>query len=227
MFTFKRQRALILMGLVALVAALPLTALAAPVGPRGAGDGPQRLGHEMILRFIENPEVREAANITDEQIDQLQDIHRQAETQAIPLRADAEVIQLELQALWDEDDPDADAIHEKIDALSEVQANLQHAYADARLAAKDVLTPEQIEAVRTAARERFQDMRNNRAERRETRRDGQGFGQGRPQMNGQGFRPGGQAGFGPGPQGPQGGRGFGPGPQAGQGAPDAPAPDQG
>lgn len=190
------------LGAGALVAALPATAAAAPMIP---GEG--RMVQGLIEHFLNDPEVREQAQITDEQVDQIEQITRQTRRAVLEQQGEAALARLDLEELWRADEPDAQAIHSAIDRLAQIQTQTRHALADARLQAAAVLTPDQRETLRTLGRER---VREHISERRGDRGPGRGFLRDRIGRGGPG-----------GPEGPGALRG--PAPERGPAGPGGPA----
>ncbi|MBN1475205.1 Spy/CpxP family protein refolding chaperone, partial [Candidatus Sumerlaeota bacterium] len=154
------MRPFLILGLAGLVTLISTAALAAPVTP-GGGQMIQR----GIERLLSDPEIREAANITDDQIAEIEAITYEARRTAIELRSQDQLAELELEQLWAADEPDAEAIHEAIDAEMEIHAAQRHAQADTRLRMQSVLSDEQREIIHTTVRDRMTERREQRQER--------------------------------------------------------------
>ncbi len=156
--------------LIGLVTLIPLSAIAAPAGVGGdRGPGNDRGSQGVAMRLLSDPEVQERAGVTDEQVTALEDLMYETRLAMIEHRAEAEVAQIELGRLWQDDEPNADAIHAAIDEVAEFNAERDHLQADTRLTAQSILTAEQRETLQEIARERMAERREQRAER--------GFGQ--------------------------------------------------
>jgi Spy/CpxP family protein refolding chaperone len=190
------NRSLAALSVGLLVSAVPVAVSAAPV-PGGG-----RLAQGAIEHLLEDPEVREQAQVTDEQAEQIRQQVYETRRAMIENHAQAELARLELEQLWDAETPDAEAIHAAIDRAAQIETQQKHAMADARLAIQNILTPEQRETIRGLVRER---VRDHVADRR-----GAGGGLGERLRD----RLGDRRGAGRGPGGPGGAPG---GPQAGAG----------
>jgi Spy/CpxP family protein refolding chaperone len=153
-------RPLLILGLAGLVTLISTAALTAPATPGG--------GHMIqrgIERFLNDPEVREAADISDEQVAEIEAITYEARRTGIELRSQAQLAELEQEQLWAADEPDSEAIHEAIDSEMEIETAQRHAQADTRLRVQSVLSVEQRDAIRATLQERMEERREQRQER--------------------------------------------------------------
>jgi Spy/CpxP family protein refolding chaperone len=164
-----RIETLIALGAAALVIGVPMTAAAAPMGP-GGGRGLQGVA----MHLLNDPEVREQTGITDEQVSQMQDRLFQARRDMISRRAEIQTAELDLERLWQADEPDARAIHAAITHLGDLRTAERVALADVRLDCQKILTPEQREKIKTIVAERFRERRSEMGERGERGRGGLG-----------------------------------------------------
>jgi Spy/CpxP family protein refolding chaperone len=112
-------------------------------GRRGFGGGAG------MLRMAENPMVRKALGLTDEQVGKLHKIGVDAEKSAVQTRAQMEMNRIELRELMRGENPDQSAIMAKIDEGSALRAKMEKARVQTMLEAKAVLTPEQRAKVKT------------------------------------------------------------------------------
>ncbi len=113
------------------------------------------------------PMMAEMLDLSDDQVSQIKAIHETARDEAQPLREQMQTLRTELQALWNTDTPDREAILAKMGAMDGVRAQLRTHRVDTRLKAHAVLTPEQ-RAKAAELHERFAKRRGKR---------GKGFGQ--------------------------------------------------
>ena len=124
-------------------------------GPGERGYGGERGGRggfgegEPFLRLAENPRVRQALGLTDEQVERLHKIGVDAEKTSIQTRADLELRHIELRELLRADNPDHDAIMQKIDQVNALRGKMQKQRVETMLSARSVLTPEQIKKLKT------------------------------------------------------------------------------
>jgi Spy/CpxP family protein refolding chaperone len=112
-------------------------------GGRGFGGGGG------MLRMAENPMVRKALGLTDEQVGKLHKIGVDAEKSAVQTRAQMEMNRIELRELMRGENPDQSAIMAKIDEGSALRAKMEKARVQTMFDAKAVLTPEQRAKVKT------------------------------------------------------------------------------
>ena len=102
-----------------------------------------------LLRMAENPRVRTALGLSDEQVARLHKISVDAQKASVQTRADMQLRRIELRELMRADNPDHDAIMRKLDEVNALQGKMQKARVETLLAARSVLTPEQLKKVKT------------------------------------------------------------------------------
>jgi len=122
----------------------PMLGRSQDAGRRG---GPlQRVSR--LLSALDDPRVRSALGLTDQQADRLRKIIVDTETFTIKTAADIAVNSIELRELLRADKPDRTAVMSKGDQVSKSTSLLINHYLDAMLAAKALLTPEQERMIR-------------------------------------------------------------------------------
>jgi len=123
-----------------------------PEGPMHGGwehGGMHELGGgEHLLRMAENPRVRMFLGLTDEQVHRLHAIGVDAEKASVQTRADLELRHIELRELLRADNPDHDAIMQKLDELNAARGKMEKQHVETLLSARAVLTPEQAKKVK-------------------------------------------------------------------------------
>jgi Spy/CpxP family protein refolding chaperone len=97
---------------------------------------------------LDNPMVRMALGLTDEQADSLRKLVVNTEVFTIQTGASAAVDAIQLKELLRADHPDRAAVMAKGDAISQSASALVHHYLEAILSAKTILTPEQQKMIR-------------------------------------------------------------------------------
>ncbi|HXX46225.1 MAG TPA: periplasmic heavy metal sensor [Candidatus Acidoferrales bacterium] len=121
-----------------------------PEDGAGRGRGPggilQRVSR--LLGALDDPRVRTALGLSDQQADGLRKIVVDTETFTIKTGADIAVNSIELRELLRADKPDRSAVMSKGDQISKSTSLLINHYLDAMLAAKAILTPEQQKMIR-------------------------------------------------------------------------------
>ncbi|MDR3674997.1 MAG: Spy/CpxP family protein refolding chaperone [Acidobacteriota bacterium] len=121
-------------------------------GERGMGwqrGGGREFGGGMhLLRMAENPRVREMLGLTDEQVGRLHKLGVESEKTAVQTRADMELRHIELRELMKADNPDHDAIMQKLDEVNALRGKMEKQHVETLLSARSVLTPEQLKKVK-------------------------------------------------------------------------------
>jgi Spy/CpxP family protein refolding chaperone len=102
-----------------------------------------------LLRMAENPRVRTALGLSDEQVARLHKIGVDAQKASVQTRADMQLRRIELRELMRADNPDHDAIMAKLDQINALQGKMEKARVETMLSARSVLTPEQLKKVKT------------------------------------------------------------------------------
>jgi Spy/CpxP family protein refolding chaperone len=105
-------------------------------------------GGEHLLRMAENPRVRMFLGLTDEQVGRLHKIGIEAEKSSIQANADLELRHVELRELLRAENPDHDAIMQKLDEVNALRGKMEKQQVETLLSARGVLTPEQVKKVR-------------------------------------------------------------------------------
>jgi Spy/CpxP family protein refolding chaperone len=101
------------------------------------------------MRMAENPRVRQALGLTDEQVGRLHTISVEAQKASVQTRADMELRHIELRELMRAENPDQSAIMAKLDEVNALQGKMEKQRVQTMLSARAVLTPEQIKKVKT------------------------------------------------------------------------------
>ena len=114
----------------------------------GWGGGHGFGGGEHLLRMADNPRVRMSLGLTDDQVARLHKIGVDTEKASIQTHADLELRHIELRELLRADNPDRDAIMQKLDAVNVLRGKMDKQRVETLLSARSVLTPEQIKKVK-------------------------------------------------------------------------------
>jgi hypothetical protein len=101
-----------------------------------------------LLAALDDPRVRTALGLTDQQADSLRKIIVDTETFTITTGASMLVDSIDLRELLRADKPDKNAVMKKGNEISQSTSQLINRYLDAILAAKAILTPEQQRMIR-------------------------------------------------------------------------------
>lgn len=112
-------------------------------GRRGFGGGGG------LARLAENPRVRTALGLSDEQVARLHGIGVEAEKGSVQNRADMQLRRIELRELMRADNPNHDAIMQKLDEVNALQGKMAKQRVETMLSAKSVLTADQQKKLKT------------------------------------------------------------------------------
>ncbi len=115
---------------------------------RGQGPGNPLERVSRLLSALDDPRVRTALDLTDQQADGLRKIIVDTETFTITTGAAIAVDSIQLRELLRADNPDRAAVKAKGDEISKSTSQLIDHFLDAMLAAKAILTPEQQKKIR-------------------------------------------------------------------------------
>lgn len=115
---------------------------------RGFGFGGPLAIFFQLESQLDNPRVRMALGLSDEQVKDLRALIVNTEIFTIQTGASAMVDGIQLKEMLRSDRPDRAAVMAKGDAISQSASELIHHYLDAILKAKTILTPEQQEMIR-------------------------------------------------------------------------------
>jgi Spy/CpxP family protein refolding chaperone len=131
-----------------LLAALPLV-LTLLFGIRGPHGGPGGGMMQGIIGRLLSPQAIEKLELTVEQVDKLEDLRSSHEKGVLEIRHKIERTQLELNDLMREDEPSESKIKAKISEIGSLRTDLQLAQVDTYFAALKILTPAQIEKIKS------------------------------------------------------------------------------
>ncbi len=146
-----RKRAFIAGSIIVSLLGLSLVVLAFDHwGGGGPWRGGERMGHGPgLMALINNSRLRTYLDLTDSQVSQLRKIAVDAEIATVKDRADVRVRGIELRELLRAENPDRDAIMQKVQEISQARERLMKQRIDALLAAQKVLTPDQQKKARS------------------------------------------------------------------------------
>jgi len=108
-------------------------------GPRGMG------GMMGFGRHHGEPPLEALVHLglTDAQRGKLKDLHEQRIRAAIPIRADLELAELDLEKLLRADRPDPDAVSRQVDRIADLRGSLMKNHVTGMVEARAILTPAQ------------------------------------------------------------------------------------
>jgi Spy/CpxP family protein refolding chaperone len=106
-------------------------------------------------------------DLSEEQKDEIKDIHTSHRKDMIRMKADRELAQVELQEIMHQDSPDLDAIEDQIRNIANLEAKMKFSQIKTRIDVKSVLTEEQQAKLKEL-------MKNRPARRTGGRRAGAG-----------------------------------------------------
>ncbi|NLW55582.1 MAG: periplasmic heavy metal sensor [Firmicutes bacterium] len=120
------------------------TALTVTAGYRGLGDGPNP-----NYRFIGRQKAwtgrRLGLELTPDQQEKMLQLRQKLERETLELRHRLQQLNLELRHLWKAEQPDQNAINQKLTEMIPLRIELHSKSQQAREALESILTPEQLE----------------------------------------------------------------------------------
>lgn len=114
--------------------------------PHQSGHGPHQSASEFIEHILK---FKDGMAITDEQVTKLQTLKTEFEKTKIKMKADMQLVSLDLHELLRNDQGDLSAVESKLKNLYEIRAGLYLASVKAGREAKSVLTDEQRSRMKT------------------------------------------------------------------------------
>lgn len=158
------QRSLRNLLLPAGLAALLLTGTAYSQSPRGDFDGEAQRPRQRRSRMMraERPSIAKQLGLTEEQQEKLRTLRTDARKNRIQSQADMRIKRLEMAEIMRADEPDRAAIERKLDEIAAARKTQFLAGLDHRNAMKAILTPEQLEKMKTLRRNSGHNFRRNR-----------------------------------------------------------------
>ncbi len=106
---------------------------------RGRGGRHERGGQARMMG-----RMKERLELTDEQVTKIKEVLTEARKKKIALRADARIAGIDLRQMVTGETVEKAAVGAKVDAIAKIRGDRLRARADAVLAVREILTPEQI-----------------------------------------------------------------------------------
>ncbi|TET22047.1 MAG: periplasmic heavy metal sensor [Candidatus Stahlbacteria bacterium] len=134
-----------------IAAALPLILVGLFGTPRGQHGGPGHFGG-LRLRLLLTPQAAEELNLTADQQEKLKELCYSHQEKVLEIKQKIEREQLELKKLMDADEPNESKIKAKVREIGSLRTDLQLTQVDLYFAARNILTDEQIEKIKSLRR---------------------------------------------------------------------------
>ncbi len=141
-----RKRVSILVVSMALLLVAAVTVAAAPLGPGGAVKIHQRFAGRQGAWVGKRPGLE----LTPEQQEKILQIKQQLEKETLELRHQLQQLHFELRRLWGAEHPDQTAIQQKLSEMVPLRIELRKKNQQARAALENILTPEQLEKLKSS-----------------------------------------------------------------------------
>jgi Spy/CpxP family protein refolding chaperone len=87
-------------------------------------------------------------NLTDQQKDELAKLRLENQKEMIRLRADLEILHIDLETLLDEKEPDKTKIYAQLDKINEISNEMSKKHIDFVLKRRAIFTPEQWDKIK-------------------------------------------------------------------------------
>ena len=126
--------------LVVVAVVLSLTAMVAYAdreqGPKagGRGEGPRSAEGKLDL--------------DDQQMEKIKALRLETQKRVVPLKAEAQIAELELRELLDDDPVSTAAVHKKVETIGKLRTQIRILMVDLRIEVRKLLTPEQRRKVK-------------------------------------------------------------------------------
>jgi len=134
-----------------IAAALPLILAGLFGAPQGQHGGPGHFGG-LRLRLLLTPQAAEELNLTEDQQDKLKELCYSHQEKVLEIKQKIEREQLELKKLMDADEPNESKIKAKVREIGSLRTDIQLTQVDLYFAARNILTDEQIEKIKSLRR---------------------------------------------------------------------------
>jgi len=134
-----------------IAAALPLILAGLFGTPQGQHGGPGHFGG-LRLRLLLTPQAAEELNLTEDQQDKLKELCYSHQEKVLEIKQKIEREQLELKKLMDVDEPNESKIKAKVREIGSLRTDIQLTQVDLYFAARNILTDEQIEKIKSLRR---------------------------------------------------------------------------
>ena len=131
--------------------------------------GPGGLGGHMGMHFLlHNDQLTSEIGLSDAQVEQLRNIHSQSMKDAIKMKADVDILQIDLMDELAADKPNMSKVDSIIDQIGAKQTQMQKGMIHCAMDSKNVLTEDQQEKLDELMKKRFRE----RGPERDGKRDG-------------------------------------------------------
>ncbi len=125
-----------------------------------------------------NPKVGRFAtelNLSDEQLQRIEEIESAQEIQTVEMRAGIKVAEIELRDMMREQNANESAVIVKVEEIGGLKTALRVANVRSKLAINKILTPEQLQTLRSLDRQRGKRDKNRRHGKKPGREDLRGI----------------------------------------------------
>lgn len=117
------------------------------MGDYGRMGGKDHSGPKSFLK------MKDKLGLSDEQVNRLKALKSEAKKQKIRIKADIEILQIELYDLLHKDEVDVKAVDAKIEEIGERKTEMYKASIHAKLDAQNILTPKQLKEYKRIKKE--------------------------------------------------------------------------
>ncbi|MFQ5900867.1 MAG: Spy/CpxP family protein refolding chaperone [Thermodesulfobacteriota bacterium] len=122
------------------------------MGQYGMMGGKHHAGYESFLK------MKDKLGLSGEQVARLKALKSETKKQTIRIKADLEILQIELYDLLHQDEVDVKAVDAKVEERGELKTEMYKVSIHAKLEAQNILTPEQLKEYRKIKEKRRYEM---------------------------------------------------------------------
>lgn len=142
---------------VALMCTIIIADLTAKEKSGGSKPGHKGKGHGGRNSWLDNPDLVQAAGITEKQIKQYKKIETDTEKKITPIKNDMELKRVELKEQWDKDPVDEAAIKKLSSEMHALSGKLMEIRLDSKFQTMKVISKEQWQKLKEAKRKMFKE----------------------------------------------------------------------
>ena len=121
----------------------------------GGPGGPEAMGAQMLQRLLDNPEKMKEFGITDEQAAKLKASFYELEKKLVTLQGEAEMAQIEVRRLMDDDGADEAALMAAVDKAGQARTAIQKAMIQQRLMVRKTVGDDTLKKIKAQMNERM------------------------------------------------------------------------
>ena len=137
---------------VAVFLTISIGAIAAPPAGRHRGPGGPEMGPPMPGRFLDNPDLMDELQLSEQQIESLKTVRFEAQKNHITLQADAAQARLVVQDLLSQDQPPEEELMSAIEKAGQARIAMRKSSVKTMLKIREIVGPDKWQKLRKHGR---------------------------------------------------------------------------